>query len=371
MAKRDYYEVLGVSKNADMKEIKKAYRSLALKYHPDRNPGNKEAEEKFKEAAEAYSVLGDSEKRRKYDQFGHAGLGSTPFTGFDADIFADFSDILGDLFGFESFFGRTSRRRDASRRGADLRYDLEISFEDSARGLETQITVPVSESCSECKGSGADPSRGLENCRYCGGAGQIRFSQGFFSMSQTCNRCGGSGKVIIKPCSSCRGQGRIRKEKSLKVRIPAGVDTGNRLRLQGEGEGGTRGGRPGDLYIFIHVREHPFFKREGDDLHCEIPLTFSQAVLGAEVSVPTLKGSRTVKIPQGTQSGTTFRLKELGMPAMNGYGRGDQYVRVRVQTPTRISKEKKGLFEKLWELEKDEIEEQEKSIFEKVKNLFN
>ena len=353
-----------------MKEIKKAYRNHALKYHPDKNPGSKEAEEKFKEAAEAYSVLGDPEKRKRYDQFGHEGFGSAPFSGFDPDIFADFSDILGDLFGFESFFGRTGRRRDAARRGTDLRYDLEISFEQAARGAETQIKVPVSESCSSCGGSGADSAGGLENCRQCGGSGQIRFSQGFFSMSRTCDRCGGTGRVIVKPCKECGGQGRLRREKVLKVRIPPGVDSGSRLRLQGEGEGGARGGRAGDIYIFIHVREHPFFKREGDDIVCEIPLAFSQAALGAEVSVPTLEGARAVRIPPGTQSGTAFRIRGLGMPAMNSSVRGDQYVRVQVLTPTRISKEKKSLFERLRELEKDEIREQEKSIFEKVKNLF-
>ncbi|MEW5807688.1 MAG: molecular chaperone DnaJ [Acidobacteriota bacterium] len=370
LAKKDYYEVLGIPRNADAREIKKAYRNLALKYHPDRNPGNKGAEEKFKEAAEAYSVLIDEDKRRKYDQFGHEGLGSIPFTGFDSDIFADFSDILGDFFGFESFFGHATGRRERSRRGADLRYDLEISFEDAARGLETQISVPVSETCSFCGGSGADPSGGMEHCQRCGGSGQIRFSQGFFSLSRPCDRCGGSGKIIVKACNGCGGEGRIKREKTLKVKVPAGVDSGMKLRLQGEGEGGIRGGRPGDIYIFIHVREHPFFRREGDDLLCEIPLTFSQAALGAEVSVPTLTGTRSVKIPAGTQSGTTFRLKGLGMPSMSGYGRGDQYVKVQVVTPRRLSKEKRSLLEKLAELEKDEIKNQEKGVFEKVKNIF-
>ncbi len=366
MAKKDYYEILGISRDADIKDIKKAYRKLALKYHPDRNPGSKEAEEKFKEAAEAYSVLSDREKRRRYDQFGHEGVGAGAFTGFDPDIFADFSDILGDFFGFESFFGRSSRRRrSAAQRGNDLRYNLEISFEEAVRGTQKRIQIPITKTCSSCGGSGANSPSDIEDCRYCGGTGQIKYSQGFFSIGRTCSRCGGSGKTINVPCKTCYGQGRVKGEKDLQVKIPAGVDSGSRLRLQGEGEGGIRGGSSGDLYVFIYVREHPFFKREGNDIICEIPLTFSQAALGTEISVPTINGVKKLKIPAGTQSESMIRLKGLGAPDLNGYSRGDQYIRVRVVTPKKLSKSRRRLLEELAKQEDEEIKEYRKTIFDK------
>lgn len=367
MAKRNYYKILGVSRDADIKEIKKAYRKLALKYHPDRNPGSKEAEEKFKEAAEAYSVLSDPAKRKRYDQFGHEGIGPGAFTGFDPDIFADFSDILGDFFGFESFFGRSSRRRSAAQRGNDLRYDLEISFEEAVWGTEKKINIPVTKTCPSCGGSGADSHLDIENCRYCGGTGHVRYSQGFFSIGRTCSRCGGTGKTIRTPCKTCYGQGRVKTEKELKIKIPAGVDSGSRLRLQGEGEGGVRAGPSGDLYVFIYVREHPFFKREGNDIVCEIPLSFSQAVLGTDISIPTINGTKKVRIPAGTQSESTIRLRGLGIPDLNGYSRGDQYIKVKVMTPKKLSKSKRRLFEELAKQEADEIKEQERTIFEKGK----
>lgn len=367
MSKQDYYEILGISKKADIKEIKKAYRKLALKYHPDRNPGSKEAEEKFKEAAEAYSVLSDPEKRRRYDQFGHEGVGAGAFTGFDPDIFADFSDILGDFFGFESFFGRSSRRRSAAQRGNDLRYNLEIAFEEAVRGAEKRINIPITKTCPSCDGSGANSPSDIANCRYCGGSGQVRYSQGFFSIGRTCSRCGGSGKTITTPCNTCHGQGRVQQEKELKIKIPAGVDSGSRLRLQGEGEGGLRGGPPGDLYVFIYVREHAFFTREGIDLICEIPLTFSQAALGTEMAVPTMNGKKKVKIPAGTQSGSMIRLRGLGVNNLNGYGQGDQYIKVKVITPKKLSRNKRHLFEELAKQEDDEIKEYKRDIIEKGK----
>ncbi len=367
MAKKDYYEILGISRNADIREIKKAYRNLALKYHPDRNQGSKEAEEKFKEAAEAYSILSDPAKRKRYDQFGHEGIGAGAFTGFDPDIFADFSDILGDFFGFESFFGRSSRRKTAAQRGNDLRYDLEISFEEAVRGAEKRFNIPITKTCPSCGGSGADSPSDIENCRYCGGTGQVRYSQGFFSIGRTCSRCNGSGRTISKACKTCYGQGRVKTEKELKVKIPAGVDSGSRLRLQGEGEGGIRGGPSGDLYVFIYVRKHSFFEREGNDIICEFPLTFSQAALGTEISVPTINGAKKVRIPPGTQSESMIRLRGLGIPDLNGYGKGDQYIKVKVVTPRKLSKKKRILLEELAKHEDDEIKEYERTIFEKGK----
>jgi molecular chaperone DnaJ len=348
--KRDYYEVLGVPRNATEQEIKSAYRKLALKYHPDRNPGDKTAEEKFKEAAEAYAVLADPEKRARYDQYGHAGVSGTagPGVGFDPTIFADFSDIfagLGDIFGFGDLFG--TRRRGGPMRGADLRYDLDLSFEEAARGTETTIQIPREETCPTCHGSGAAPGSGPETCPQCRGRGQVRYQQGFLTIARTCDQCGGAGRIIRKLCKTCQGHGRVTRDRTLTVRIPAGIASGQRLRLAGEGEHGVAGGPPGDLYVVVHVREHPFFHREGDDLYCELPVSFPTLALGGTVQVPTLDGPAPLAIPAGTQSGERFRLKGKGIPNVGGRGRGDLYVVVRAEIPRKLTKEQRQLIEQL------------------------
>ncbi|HEX6214225.1 MAG TPA: molecular chaperone DnaJ [Vicinamibacterales bacterium] len=302
MSKRDYYEVLEVGRTAKDQEIKSSYRKLALKHHPDRNPGDKKAEEKFKEAAEAYAILSDPDKRARYDRFGHAGVGSTQ--GFDPSQFTGFEDIfsgLGDIFGFGG-----GGRRAGPQRGADLRYDLEIKFEQSAKGVETSIQIPRNETCETCHGNGAAPGTSPTTCPQCRGTGQLRYQQGFFTVARTCGQCRGAGKVIAKPCSTCRGQGAVERMRKLTVKIPAGIATGQRLRLAGEGEAGTLGGPPGDLYVVIFVREHEFFQRDGNDLHCSVPLAFTTLALGGEIQVPGLDGDETVKIPESTQTGTTF-----------------------------------------------------------------
>ncbi len=367
MSKRDYYEVLGVPREAPLSEIKKAYRQAAVQYHPDRNPDNQEAEEKFKEAAEAYSVLSNENQRAKYDRFGHAGVGSSP-AGFDPDIFSDFGDILGDFFGFGDLFGGRSREP-RPRRGADLRYDLELDFEKAVFGVRTKIKIPRHEVCSTCSGTGAQPDGGLITCTQCGGKGQTRFQQGFFSITRTCTACQGAGQIIRTPCASCKGQGRIRKERVLEVAIPPGVDDGVQLRVAGEGEPGTRGGPAGDLFVVTAVKDHPFFKRQDQNIFCEMPLTFSQAALGADIEVPTLSGRETIRIPEGTHSGTVFRLKQHGVPSLNGRGKGDQFVTVQLVTPRRLSQEQRELFRKLAEVSGDEVDEGW-GLFERVKEMF-
>lgn len=372
--KRDYYEVLGVSREANPEEIKKAYRRLALQWHPDRNPDQKpEAEEKFKEAAEAYSVLSDPPKRAQYDRFGHTGVGGPAgFGGFDPTTFSEFNDILGDFFGFGDIFtAGTQRRGTRARRGADLRYDLTLSFEDAACGAKTRIKIPRTETCSTCGGSGAKPGTHPAPCRSCGGRGAIRSQQGFLTISRTCPACSGTGQVLPDPCKNCRGAGRVRVEKTLAANIPAGVDSDSRLRIAGEGEAGTHGGPPGDLYVFIRVEEHPFFEREGSDLLCTIPISFPQAALGAQIEVPTLEGKETLNIPEGTQTGTRFRIRGKGIPRLDGHGRGDLYVFVRVVTPTRLSKEQRRLLEDLAALDKTENQPADKKFTEKVKDLFS
>ncbi len=373
MKKRDYYEVLGVSKQATDAEIKKTYRQLALKHHPDRNPGNKEAEEKFKEAAEAYAVLADKEKRARYDRFGHQGLGGPEgFGGFNPEIFHDFEDILGSVFGFSmgDLFGGTGRRaRGGGRRGSDLRYDLEVEFLEAARGVEKEIRVPRLEACGGCRGSGSkDGTRAT--CRQCGGRGQILHRQGFFALSQTCRACGGTGHVTKDPCPTCQGEGRVREVRHIKVRIPAGVDSGMRLRVVGEGEGGVQGGRPGDLYVVIQVGEHPLFRRDGPNLLCEVPMGIAQAALGGEVSIPTLEGKESISMPPGTQSGTTFRLRGKGMPHPNGGPQGDLYATIMVRIPTRLTRRQRELFEQLREVE-DPADAAPRDIFERVKDIFS
>ncbi|MDA2933306.1 molecular chaperone DnaJ [Acidobacteria bacterium AH-259-D05] len=368
MEKRDYYETLGIGRSADQQQIKSAYRKLAIKFHPDKNAGNKEAEERFKEAAEAYSVLSDPNKRARYDRFGHAGLGSGVggFEGFDPDIFSDFSDILGDFFGFGDIFGGT-RRQSQSRRGADLRYDLTIGFEEAAFGVKTKIKIPRHESCKACHGAGADSKEGLATCNACGGQGSVRYQQGFFTISRTCSKCRGTGQLIKKVCPECKGHGQLRKVKVLEIKIPAGVDHGSRLRISGEGEVGPHNGPLGDLYVVISVEEHPFFKREDNNIVCTIPISFSKAALGGEIAVPTLESQEQIKLPAGTQSNTVFRLKGRGIVGLNGRGKGDQLVQVQVVTPTKLTQKQKELFERLAETSEEPHEEH--NLFEKFRDI--
>ena len=380
MTKRDYYEILGVPRGASEQQIKSAYRKLALQNHPDRNPGDKQAEERFKEAAEAYAILADAEKRQLYDRFGHAGVsaGAGAGAGFDPTIFADFSDIfagLGDVFGFGDMFG-SRRRRGGPQRGADLRYDLEITFEESARGAETSIQIPREETCETCSGSGAAPGTSAETCSQCRGSGQLRYQQGFLTVARPCPNCRGTGKTIAKPCTACRGAGRIGRERKLTVKIPAGISTGQRLRLYGEGEHGTAGGPPGDLYVVVHVQEHSFFHREDDDLYCELPMSFPTLALGGAVTVPTLDGREDLHIPAGTQPGARFRLRGKGMPNVSGRGHGDLHVIARVSVPKKLNKEQKQLLEELSRTlpsDKDIVAEGEgadRPFFERVKDIF-
>jgi len=381
VTRRDYYEVLGVGREATEQEIKSAYRKLALKYHPDRNPDNKQAEDRFKEAAEAYAVLADAEKRGMYDRFGHAGVtgaGAGAGAGFDPTIFADFSDIfagLGDVFGFGDIFG-SRRRRGGPQRGSDLRYDLEITFEESARGAETTIQIPREETCETCTGSGAAPGTTAETCSQCRGSGQLRYQQGFLTVARPCPNCRGTGKTIAKPCTACRGAGRIGRERKLTVKIPAGIATGQRLRLYGEGEHGSAGGPAGDLYVVVHVQEHSFFHREEDDLYCELPIAFPTLALGGSVKVPTLDGREDLQIPSGTQPGARFKLRGRGMPNVSGRGTGDLYVIARVSVPKKLNKEQKQLLEELARTlpsEQDgtaDSEEGDKPFFERVKDIF-
>jgi len=382
VSKRDYYEILGVSRSATEVEIKSAYRKLALKYHPDRNPGDQLAEEKFKEAAEAYAILADGDKRSLYDRFGHAGVSSAAGAGggFDPSVFSGFEDILGglgDIFGFGDLFGG-GRRRGGPQRGADLRYDLEISFEESARGAETTIQIPRQENCGTCHGSGAAPGSSPSQCPQCRGQGQVRFQQGFFTVARTCPQCRGAGKIVTNPCKTCRGAGRVTHERKITVKIPAGIATGQQLRLQGEGESGAAGGPAGHLYVVVHVQEHEFFRRDGNNLFCEIPVNFTTVALGGEIQVPTLDGVDTIKVPEGTQTGTTLRLRGKGMPDVNGRGRGDLFATVQVQTPKKLSKEQRQLLEQLSKaLPKEKFEprprdetQDERNLFDRVKDMF-
>ncbi len=339
---RDYYEILDVPRDADEATIKRAYRRLALKYHPDRNK-EAGAEEKFKEASEAYQVLSDASRRELYDRYGHEGLKSSGFSGFSGfdDIFQHYGDIFGDIFGFE----RGSRRNGGRRRGADLRYDLTLPFEDAVQGTVREIPITRFEPCVHCQGTGAAPGTRPQTCGTCGGRGQVVHSQGLFMISTTCPRCRGAGRVVAEPCRACEGRGKEQVQKIVKVRVPAGVDTGTRIRVPEEGEPGEAGGYPGDLYVFVAVEPHPAFERDGDDLHCEVTIDFVQATLGATVEVPTLDGSRRVDLDPGVQPGETIRLRNQGVPHLRGHGRGDLFLHVRVTIPTRVSKKQRQLLE--------------------------
>ena len=367
MPKRDYYETLGVHRNASDAEIKKAFRRLAMKHHPDKNPGDHEASDKFKEAAEAYEVLSDAERRARYDQFGFAGVEGAGAGGFGARDFSDiFGDIFGDFFGSAAGYGRSRAMR-----GADLRYNMTIAFEDAAFGKDTAIKIPKVEVCPTCGGSGSRPGREPKLCRECRGTGQVRIQQGFFSISRTCGACGGEGRVITDPCQECRGRKYVEREKTLSVKMPPGVETGSRLRLAGEGEPGAGGGPPGDLYIVISVREHPLFARDGDDIVCEVPISFVTAALGGEIDVPTLKERASLRIPPGTQTGKVFKLKGKGIPSLKGYGIGDELVRVFVETPTRLTARQKELLAEFERLSAEGAHPIAASFWEKVKEIFN
>lgn len=343
-----------------------------MQYHPDRNPNNPDAEEKFKECSEAYAVLADQEKRARYDRFGHAGVsGSAGPQGFDPSVFQDFSDIFGDFFGFGDLFGGGGgRRRSRAQRGADLREDISLEFEEAVFGTETKVTVRHHESCDDCKGSGAAPGKAPVSCRTCGGRGQVRYQQGFFSIARTCSTCQGTGSVITDPCPKCKGEGRVLRQRTVDAKIPAGVEDGTRIRYAGLGEAGYFGGPPGDLYIVLHVKEHAFFEREGNDLHCVIPISFTQAALGTEIKVPTMDGEHSLKIPDGTQSGTTFRIRSKGVPVLNSHGKGDLFVEVRVQTPTKLNKRQRELLQELDGMGQVENRPQRRTLLGKVKDMF-
>jgi molecular chaperone DnaJ len=372
MAKRDYYEILGVAKNASADEIKKAYRRIAMKNHPDRNPDNKAAEDVFKEATEAYEVLSDKEKKAAYDQYGHAGV--DPNAGFGGGQggpgFGGFSDIFGDVFG--DIFGGGGRGRGGPMRGSDLRYDMQLDLEDAVKGKTVQIRVPTLVSCKTCDGSGAKKGSTPTTCGTCGGHGQVRMSQGFIAVQQTCPTCRGRGQVISDPCGACHGQGRVQESKTLSVKVPAGVDTGDRIRLAGEGEAGPEGGPPGDLYVQIHVREHSLFKREGRNLYCEVPISIVDAILGGEIEVPTLDGRVKLKIPPETQTDRVFRLRGKGVASVRGGGPGDLLCRVVLETPVNLNAEQKELLRQLQEsLEKGKHSPKRASWFEGVKKFFD
>ncbi|MBQ5673092.1 MAG: molecular chaperone DnaJ [Phascolarctobacterium sp.] len=382
MSKRDYYEVLGVSKTATQDELKKAYRKLARKYHPDLNKDNEEAAEKFKECNEAYSVLSDDQKRAQYDQFGHAAFenggmgggggfgGAGGFGGFGG---SGMEDIFDMFFGGQGGRGG-SRAKSGPQRGADLRFDLEITFEEAAFGLEKEINLYRDETCDHCHGEGAEPGSKVESCPECNGTGYVRFTQntmfGQMVNERPCSRCKGEGKIISEPCKECRGKGTVKRNKKLKVKIPAGVDNGSRLRVSGEGEAGAKGGPNGDLYVYLYVKPHKFFERDGTTVLCEVPINIVQATLGADIKVPTLDGQVTMKVPEGTQPGKVLRLKGKGIPSLRGGSRGDQLVRIKVVVPTKLSDKQKDALRKFADISKDNINSEEKSFMDKVKDFF-
>lgn len=377
MIKKDYYETLGIPHNASSDEIKRAYRQMALKFHPDRNPGNKESEEKFKEAAEAYSVLIDTEKRSAYDRFGHNGLrgeGFSGFAGFDSSIFEEFEDILGSFFGFGfgDFFGTRSRRRAyAPSRGRDLALELELTLEEAAFGVEKEIKLDRTETCPTCHGSRLRPGTKKSVCPHCQGRGQVRYQQGFFSVSRTCSYCRGTGAIITSPCDECRGSGKVKRRKALSIKIPAGVDQGSKLRIAEEGEAGDQGASPGDLYVIVRMKKHKFFEREHNNLFCEISISFAQAALGTTIGIPTLEKNELLQISPGTQTGTVLKIKGKGIESLDSHRKGDLLVRVNLQTPERLTKEQKALLRKFAESRGEDLEGIDKSIIAKVKNFFH
>jgi molecular chaperone DnaJ len=374
MAKRDYYEVLGVERGAGEEEIKKAYRKLAVKYHPDKNPGDKAAEEKFKELGEAYEALGDPQKRVAYDQYGHAAFDRRAAGFGRAGGFHDPFEIFREVFGggsvFDDLFGGSQRDPTGPQRGDDLRYDMEIAFEEAAHGCEKEISVTKPERCEVCHGTGAEEGSRARVCPTCGGRGQVISSRGIFSIAQTCPRCQGAGRMIDKPCIACHGHGRQERTSKITLRIPAGVDTGSRLRSSGNGEAGWRGGPPGDLYVVLHVKPHDIFQRDGDDLLCEVPVSFVQAALGAEIDVPTLAGKAAIKVPPGTQPGAMFRLKAKGMKNIQGYGYGDLHVRINVEVPTHLSSAQKAKLQEFADLCNGKESPLSQGFFDKAKKLF-
>ena len=378
VAKRDYYEILGVGRDADEGALKSAYRKLAMQYHPDRNPNNPTAEEKFKEAAEAYSILSDGQKRAAYDRYGHAAV-SGAGQGPDGQNFPDLEDLftsfgLGDLFGAAA--GGTGGRRGGgagrarSARGEDIRYDLEVSFEDSMRGMAADILVPRLDACRRCDGKGAEPEDGLVTCPLCRGRGEVVFQQSFLSVRRTCSQCGGRGQIIRRPCKDCSGDGYHKTERKLKINIPAGVDNGTRLRLQNEGQPGPNGGQAGDLYVVLKVKEHPIFERQDNDLHCSVPINIAQSALGSNIDILTFDNLQTIKIPEGTQNGAVLRLKGLGVPYLNTSGRGDLYVHIEVRVPSKLTRDQRRLLEQLRDLLPAENEPHGKGLFDKVKDYF-
>jgi molecular chaperone DnaJ len=371
MSKRDYYEILGVEKNADEKEIKKAYRRVAMKFHPDRNPEDPDADHKFKEASEAYEILSDREKRSAYDQYGHAGV--DPQMGGGAGFSGNFSDIFGDVFG-DIFGGGGGRARGGPQRGADLRYTLDISLEQAVKGTQVKIRVPTLVGCEECDGSGARAGSSPTSCGTCGGVGQVRMQQGFFQVQQTCPKCRGKGRVISDPCHKCHGHGRVEETKTLSVKVPEGVDTGDRIRLAGEGEAGPDGGPPGDLFVQMSVQDHAIFQRDGKHLYCEVPITFADAALGGELEVPTLDGRVKLKIPAETQTGKLFRLRGKGVKPVRGGTTGDLLCRVEVETPVHLTKRQKELLSELQETMEGSGKKnspRQNSWFEGVKSFFD
>ena len=373
MSKRDYYEVLGVDRSADTEEIKKAYRKMALKFHPDRNPNDKGAEEKFKELGEAYEALSDPQSRAAYDQYGHAAFDSRARARSSG--FHDQADIFREVFGgssiFEDFFGGGGRRAGGAQRGDDLRYDMELTFLEAAQGCEKEITVTKPGHCEACNGSGAGPGASAKVCSVCGGRGQVVSSRGIFSIAQTCPRCGGFGRVIDKPCPACGGAGRRERAAKIKIKIPAGVEGGSRLRSAGNGEAGVRGGPPGDLFIVLHVKRHDIFTRDGDALLCDVPISFVQAALGAVIEVPTLTEPEEITVPAGTQAGAVFRLKGKGVRNVQGYGQGDLMARVQIEIPTRLNAAQRAKLEEFAKLCDDNVHPMSKSFLEKAKSLFS
>ncbi|MFW5802387.1 MAG: molecular chaperone DnaJ [Verrucomicrobiota bacterium] len=371
---KDYYDILGISQSATQDEIKKAYRKLAVKYHPDKNPGDKAAEDKFKEVSEAYEVLGDEGKRKQYDQFGHEAFTNRQGPaggGPSGDPFDIFSQVFGGSMFDEFFGGGGGGRRARSQRGSDLRYDMEVNFEDAVFGADTTVQIPRAETCSTCGGSGAAPGTSTKTCSHCRGAGQVTMSQGFFSVRQACPYCRGQGETIESPCSACGGEGRVQSRKRIQIHIPAGVDTGSRLRVPNEGEAGPRGAPSGDLYVVIHVRPHDLFRRDGSDVHCDIPIPFTKAALGGMVKVPTLSGTAEIKIPPGTQNGTVFRLRGKGIPSVRGGGRGDQHVHVIVEVPTKLNADQRQKLQEFEDATSEDTYPKLKKFLKKAKRFFS